>query len=465
MSCLLFVVAWDASAQCPPSFGAGVTYPTASEARDVSPGDFNNDGIVDLAVGLPAAVGVLFGNGDGTFDPVVMVPAGSAQVLSVAVGDFNEDGVDDLAATGTGIFVLISNGDGTFDPPVTYKPGQGISWIERGDIEGDGDVDLVFAQTSPSPSGVGTLLGNGDGTFVVSPVVFAPPTFPRHVATGDFNEDGRDDVIAAGFGGAVYLRSNGDGTYVPTLIGGSGAVIATAVGDVNGDGNLDVVGAEGLANQISVFLGSGTGTFGAPALFPAGNDVRFVALADFTRDGSVDVAALNAGAFSVLPGNGSGAFGAPATFPSIAGNSLAAGLFDANASPDVAIGGVGGVQIFLNQCVPAPSIATISPGSGPETGGTTVTITGANLGNATVTFGGLPATVVSNDGTTLVVTTPPHTPGTFAVVVTTPSGSATGSFTFVAAPPGPGQGIPTLGTMALLALVCGLAVVAAGALR
>jgi hypothetical protein len=201
-------------------------------------GDFNGDGRTDLVAGinnfssitqtfLNSAVGVLIGNGDGTFQKAFQFTLNQfdPQPGSVVAGDFNGDGRLDLV---TNSAMLVGNGDGTFQPLRPYAGGgAGL----QGDFNGDGKLDILVG----SADHVSLLKGNGDGTFQ-PPVQFPVGSSATSLISGDFNGDGRPDLAA---GGSVLL--NLAGTFVPP---GSADTIPHAtplVADVNGDGTDDVL--------------------------------------------------------------------------------------------------------------------------------------------------------------------------------------------------------------------------------
>src|SRR5439155_755712 len=137
--------------------------------------DFNGDGKLDLATINSVSVSVLLGNGDGTLQPPVTDTDVAIQ-SSFAVGDFNADGKSDLAMAGSGgihqgaVFVMFGNGDGTFQPAATNLAGSAIGSVALGDFNGDGKTDLVVSSAGSydqgfTNNGVLVLLGNGDGTF------------------------------------------------------------------------------------------------------------------------------------------------------------------------------------------------------------------------------------------------------------------------------------------------------------
>ena len=150
-------------------------------------GDFNRDGIPDVAVGDSSDqnLSIYLGNGDGTFAPVILVtlpaPLIPLYVLSISTADFNQDGTPDLVVSdGASVFVLLGKGDGTFTattstPILVNQPSTALSGVATvGDFNCDGIPDIAVATNAAAGGYFTVMAGNGDGTFAVNTTLFAP---------------------------------------------------------------------------------------------------------------------------------------------------------------------------------------------------------------------------------------------------------------------------------------------------
>jgi hypothetical protein len=379
-------------------------------AVSVITGDFDGDGETDLAVAnqcqgsgncSSGSVGVLLGKGDGTFQPAQNYASGGKNTVAVAASDLNGDGRTDLLLANQcqiagncsdgSVSVLIGNGDGTFQTSQNYQSdGVFAQSVDTGDWNGDKKPDLVIVnqcQNGSNCSGTVTvLLGNGDGTFQVPPSYGSGGYDADSVAVGDLNGDGKLDLVVANLcqstncsggnnGSVSVLLGNGDGTFAAAqtyATGGFGSS-SVAIGDLNGDGNADVV----VANQcsasncksggsVSVLLGNGNGTLQTATTYSSGAYTALsVAIADFNKDGNLDLVVANQcqdtfcqnGAVSVLLGKGNGTFQLAQTYPSGAyyTNSVVVGDFNGDGNPDLALASQcqdstcqnGGVSVLL----------------------------------------------------------------------------------------------------------------------
>jgi hypothetical protein len=245
---------------------------TGNAPNDVKVADFNGDGILDLAVAnapwgawnaLTPYLTILLGNGDGTFTAAPNVPA-PGEAWAVSVGDFNGDGIPDLAFSNNNIFnnsvsILLGNGDGTFAATASPATGNGDGGVLVGDFNGDGKLDLASSNKDnyTSLETLTLLLGNGDGTFTAAPESPITISYPGGPCIGDFNGDGVLDlaVLNDSAGTVRYLMGKGDGTFTttvasPPLIGNlSGGCTAA---DLNGDGISDMLVHSYPVNQYTV---------------------------------------------------------------------------------------------------------------------------------------------------------------------------------------------------------------------
>ena len=246
------------------------------------------------------------GNGDGTFYQKSTPGVGAS---AVAVGDFNGDGIADLAETsGNAVTVLMGNGDGTFTTKSTSNGGMYPRYVAVADFNGDGILDLVTANWSDSS--VTVLLGNGDGTFNTKSTIDVGNS-PDSVVVGDFNGDGIPDFATADYGSLTLtvLLGNCDGTFqTKSSASVPASPVSVAAGDFNGDGILDLAtgtcnfncGYFGVTGGFTVAFGKGDGTFPTQKSVGLSVPVYSIAAGDFTGDGIPDLVTSNTAYVTIL---------------------------------------------------------------------------------------------------------------------------------------------------------------------
>jgi hypothetical protein len=383
------------------TFNAAVYYGVGQSPQSIAVGDFNRDGAPDLATANYSDnnVSILLNTASSltiSFNAAVNYGAGT-NPYSVAVGDFNGDGIPDLAVANSNsnnVSVLLGKGDGTFNAAVNYGAGTNPYSVAVGDFNRDGKPDLATANYGSN--NVSVLLGVGNGTFNAA-VNYGAGTGPESVAVGDFNRDGKPDLAVANYldSNISILLGDGLGAFATAVNYATGVTYAdfVAVGDFNGDGKSDLAVAN-WDNQVSILLGDGLGAFAAAVNYVVWQYPYSVAVDDFDGDGKSDLATANVNNLTAatLRGNGDGTFNASVHYSvGSSPHSVAVGDFNRDGKPDLATANYAddNVSILLNTSAPPPTVTGVNPNAGNQ-GETlnTVIITGTNFSGATaVNFG------------------------------------------------------------------------------
>ncbi len=365
------VLALLAAASVPAQFNAapGSPFAVGSAPRSVAAADFNGDGKPDFVTANSNgdSVAIFLGNGSGGFTAASGSPfAVGTNPRSVAVGDFNGDGKPDLVTanfSGNNVTVLLGNGAGGFTaaPGSPFAAGTNPQSVAVGDFNGDGRFDIVVANSGDNT--ITVLLGDGSGGFAAAPgSPFAVGASPASIALGDFNANGKLDIVTANSGDNTITVLLGNGTGGFAAAGGSpfavGAnPVSVSAGDFNGDGKLDIVTANSGDNTVTELFGDGSGGFAAALASPfaVGTNPSSLAVADFNGDGSLDIVTVNAGGNTVaeLLGNGTGGFTPATGSPFAVGtnpSSVTVADFNADGKADLAIANLNDntVVVLLN---------------------------------------------------------------------------------------------------------------------
>ncbi|HET8696114.1 MAG TPA: FG-GAP-like repeat-containing protein, partial [Gammaproteobacteria bacterium] len=302
-------------ASIPLSFGA------AAAGRDVALADLDNDGDLDAVIangpGNPSAVYV--NDGHGVLTQLAPLGPAARNDRAVAIADVNGDGFADIVIGSAGGNSLYTSASGaSFTQSALPGGGGGAVDVALVDVAGSALPDLIYVNANGATVRYENL---GDGKLGPAVSIDAGPSVG--LATGDFNRDGRADLVLARArapGNAppanpVYLN-NGSGGFV--AVGGLGASPTTAVltGDLNGDGMSDVVTINATGAE-QIFLGDGNGNFRLHSQLLASAGATRAALGPVGRQKSVDVVTAGGAAVTVFFNDGNGALGLGDTAPPV----------------------------------------------------------------------------------------------------------------------------------------------------
>ena len=318
--------------------GAG-TFGTAEEVpygalpgmgpRAVIPADADGDGDIDLIVAddLNLQIVCFLNDGSGAF-PTNTTTANSAmgdELLDISAADFNSDGNIDVATADdyVGVSVYLGTGGGSFAEPVQYATAANAEVLATGDLDGDGDVDIMALQFNEQS----ILRNEGNGTFVAGPA-FGYPEGGTHPTLADYDSDGDLDLAFVDrLGVDLIIRFNeGDGSFVESRhipVGASSTWSNAWSTDLNGDGYLDFAGFHYGTYGVRVLLSDGAGGYHAEVQYtPAAPVLATVSLytADMNGDGKLDLLTLLKRSYpewtlGVMLNDGLGGFGETIEWP------------------------------------------------------------------------------------------------------------------------------------------------------
>lgn len=359
--------------------------------------DFNGDGIPDVATGNVNSgnIVIALGTGSGLVVQTAASPIdlpGDSRATGLAVGDFNEDGIVDLVVSHliVGATVFLGNGSGGFVVAGSVNYGTGANIMERvavADFNSDGNLDIAL--TDAGPDRLRLAFGNGQGGLAVSGTLLVSPDLdlPLDVAAGDVDGDGDVDLLTVGGLSDRLIVFAGDGAggftpvqSLPAVIDASASPRSVSLADVNADGRPDALVSSSVRrsnggvppspfDRALVYHGTSGGALAAPFGVQLGNDLSVLFAADLDADGRMDLAAANP-AFSfhgsIARAEPGGGFGLPLFLPARASTFAVADDFDVDGFMDFAIlnsADPPSLSIYINNCVEDPIFSNGFEGS------------------------------------------------------------------------------------------------------
>ncbi len=334
------------------NFGPATNFGISIRYSSIALGDINSDGDLDLITsgqdnGSLFRLNRYMNKGDGSFSISTNIGPG-VYYSSIALGDIDSDSDLDLIVTGWDgatrrLDRYMNNGDGSFTGPISFGIGVNGSSISLGDIDADGDLDLIVTGGSGAGSRLDRYMNNGDGSFT-GPISFGIGVNSSSISLGDIDMDGDLDLIVAGSGRLDRYINNSDGNFIgPTNFGsGVGDYCSITLGDIDSDGDLDLIVAG--SSRLDRYINNGDGSFIGPISFGTGVSACSIALGDIDSNGHLDLIVTGFdGITSRLDkymNNGDGNFTGPTNFGiDVNNSSIALGDIDLDNDLDLIVTG------------------------------------------------------------------------------------------------------------------------------
>lgn len=303
-------------------FGPARTFRAGDTPKTAEVADLDRDGDLDVIVvatgSLEACVYSNPGHGDFVQPvPIDMTPPALAPAFltNLQTGDIDGDGDLDLLVpyfsdfhTRRGISVRRNNGDGTFGPIEDYTDSRRPAYMRLADIDNDGDPDIVWVDEA---SKLKIRLNAGNGTF--GPIADKGRIDGAFIQLGDVDDDGDLDVVYPGFFNVGVRLNDGTGNFAPPVVSNQFQDVPEylALGRFDPDPLPDLLTNTGIQGYAEISFGNGDGSFAQPFTVPTGRDVHALAVGDVDNDGNLDFGAfynLDEKGLSIRRGRGDGNF-------------------------------------------------------------------------------------------------------------------------------------------------------------
>jgi hypothetical protein len=336
-----------------------------SNPCSLATGDFNHDSLLDIVVISSGRnnIGIFLNYGNGTFAPQMTFTTGdSSRPVSVALGDFNNDTHLDIAVANYDthtIGIFIGYGNGSFSRQTLFSTGSSrpIS-LAIGDFNNDRWLDIVC--TNHGTNNIGILFGYKNGSFRNQITHFTGyDSLPYSVVVDDFNNDHHLDIVVANYGtdNMVVFLGYGNGNFTRPVFYSTSPQsnpYSIAANDFNNDGQLDIAVANSGTNNVGIFLGYGNGSFVSQTTYSisSGSNPHSIIIGDFNKDNQLDIAVSNydANNVSIFIGYGDGSFATPTTHSTGVDSGpfgMTVGDFDNNNQSDIAVANFGTNNVFV----------------------------------------------------------------------------------------------------------------------
>jgi uncharacterized repeat protein (TIGR01451 family) len=357
-----------------PGFAPARSYDlSGTGAHSVVTGDFNEDGHDDVIVSNSnGRASFLSGNANGHLDPSTAITlAGTPRWIAAAKvdGDTHLDLIANTEVCGAspttcGTLQFASgNGDGTFDAPVAIDVGNAPASIVLADLNDDGKPDLIAADTIAKD--VSVSFGNGNGTFAANATEYGTSGGMYGLAVGLVNADNHPDIVVTGGASAEVLINDGSGSFADPVSYPTGSTSATptpTLADLNGDNAPDLV----VSGSARVLINNGAGVFSA-ATEALGTSAYSTAVGDFNGDGQLDIEGTTGTATTASPdlvqarGAGDGTFsaGPNATLQYRATTSIVSAGLDTDTASDLVIPNASDNKVTVLLGTPTPQVTNL----------------------------------------------------------------------------------------------------------